>query len=146
MLYFATNVLDVDFSQIVMTTLPGQSQYLNEVSYYLPGKDAVIQTINTYLNKYENPLKAESFCFEDLTNGSVSSNTMTAQGINDKNPSLNFVTHKPSTPKEDDDLLIETPTNQDVETNDQQSPDDTDIEIPSPDDIISQIMGSDILE
>lgn len=155
-LYFATNVLDIDFSQIVMITLPGQSEYIGEVSYYLPGKDAVIQTVNTYLNKYKNPLTADNFCFEDLTNGSVSSNTMTAQGINDKNPSLNFVTHKPSIPDQQDDLLIETEDSKADEAldssenteqaDDQQTSESTDMNIPSPDDIISQITGSDIQE
>lgn len=124
MLYFATNVLDVDFSKIVMTTLPGQSQYIGEVSYYLPGKDAVIETVNTYLNKYQNPLTDASFCFDDLTNGKVTTNTMTAEGISDKNPSLSFVTHKPSvTPPADATLPQDNATTDNTESDVNQNTD-----------------------
>ncbi len=89
-LYFATNILDVDLSKIVMLTMPGKPQYVGNISYYLPLKDAIMETVNTHFNKYDKPLTKQSFCFEELVSGELKVDTMTADGISSQNPSLDF--------------------------------------------------------
>lgn len=55
-LYFATNALDLDLTKVVMLTMPGTPAYINNVSYYLVNKTALIETFNTYLTSTANRL------------------------------------------------------------------------------------------
>lgn len=87
--YFATNILSIDLSNISMLTLPGASQYIGNVSYYLGNKDALMQTVNLHLNRFENDLGEEYF---NLTSGNLdyTSGVSSAENINSENPDLGF--------------------------------------------------------
>lgn len=103
--YFATNILSIDLSNISMVTLPGASKYIGNVSYYLGNKDALIQTVNTHFNRFENDLGEDSF---NLTSGNLdyTSGISSAENINDHNPDLGFyhpVVSTPSNTKTPDD-------------------------------------------
>ena len=90
-LYFATNALDLDLSKVVMLTMPGTPAYINNVSYYLVNKDSLMENINTYLNKYNEPLDESHFLVVQGTSKNTSRDPLTATDIEDKQPDLGFM-------------------------------------------------------
>ena len=107
-LYFATNALDVDMSGITMFTCPGFALYKNEVSYYGVNKSEMIDMVNTYLNKYEEPLSESAFSIFKFASGSdYDSTPRTASDIDEDQPYLGFVTYRP--PAEDEEPDLENP-------------------------------------
>lgn len=91
-LYFATEALGIDFNNIVMLTLPGWSLYVDGVSYYTIDKDAMIQAVNEYLNKYTEPLTEEYFCAIEAGPGTnYTTPPMTAEDIENEQPDLGFM-------------------------------------------------------
>ncbi|MBP5245438.1 MAG: LCP family protein [Clostridia bacterium] len=95
-LYFATNALDVDMSGITMFTCPGFALYKNEVSYYGVNKSEMIDMVNTYLNKYEEPLSESAFSIFKFASGSdYDSTPRTASDIDEDQPYLGFVKYVP---------------------------------------------------
>ncbi len=119
--YFATNILDIDLSNISMLTLPGASQYIGNVSYYLGNKDALMQTVNLHLNRFENELGEEYF---NLTSGNLdyTSGASSAENINSDNPDLGFYHPVISTPEN-----TVTPDNENENNQDNDFSDITDI-------------------
>ena len=112
-LYFATNALDVDMADITMFTCPGFALYKNEVSYYGVNKSEMMEMVNTYLNKYEEPLSESAFSIFKFASGSdYDSTPRTASDIDDKQPYLGFVKYVP--PSEDGETDDENPDGEDV--------------------------------
>ena len=89
--HFATTALELDFSKIVMLTIPGTADYLNGVSYYFVNKDAHIQTVNTYLNKYTAPIGEEYFCIPEFDFSDTSTPPLTVEDISGKQPNLGWL-------------------------------------------------------
>ena len=90
-LYFATNALDLDLSKVVMLTMPGTPAYINNVSYYLVNKTALMENINTYLNKYSEPLDESRFLVVQGTSKNTSREPLTATDIEEKQPDLGWL-------------------------------------------------------
>ncbi len=91
-MYFATRAIEINLSDIVMITLPGASQYVGNVSYFLADKDKTIETVNAYLNKYSKPLDEEQFCIEVTSSkGSQVSDAISADNISNETVHLDFV-------------------------------------------------------
>lgn len=90
-LYFATNALDLDLSKVVMLTMPGTPAYINNVSYYLVNKTALMENINTYLNKYSEPLDESRFLVVQGTSKDTSREPLTATDIEEKQPDLGWL-------------------------------------------------------
>ena len=90
--YFATNALELDLANITMITLPGASQYMDEVSYYSANKAAVLETVNNYLNKYSKPLSESNLCLTEISNKAPQgTGIMTADDISNEEPHIAFV-------------------------------------------------------
>lgn len=85
-LYFATNALDLDLTKVVMLTMPGTPAYINNVSYYLVNKTALMENINTYLNKYNEPLDESHFLVVQGTSKDTSRESLTATDIEKSSP------------------------------------------------------------
>ncbi len=97
-MYFATRAIEIDFSNIVMLTMPGASQYVGNVSYYLADKEQIIETVNTYLNKYSKPLTEEQFCIEvSSTKGSQASEAVSVDNVSGETVSLDFIVKNKTT-------------------------------------------------
>ena len=90
-LYFATNALDLDLTKVVMLTMPGTPAYINNVSYYLVNKTALMENINTYLNKYSEPLDESRFLVVQGTSKNTSREPLTATDIEEKQPDLGWL-------------------------------------------------------
>lgn len=90
-LYFATNALDLDLTKVVMLTMPGTPAYINNVSYYLVNKTALMENINTYLNKYSEPLDESRFLVVQGTSKDTSREPLTATDIEEKQPDLGWL-------------------------------------------------------
>ena len=90
-LYFATNALDLDLTKVVMLTMPGTPAYINNVSYYLVNKTALIETFNTYLNKYSEPLDESHFLVVQGASKNTSREPLTATDIEDNQPDLGWL-------------------------------------------------------
>lgn len=90
-LYFATNALDLDLTKVVMLTMPGTPAYINSVSYYLVNKTALMENINTYLNKYSEPLDESRFLVVQGTSKDTSREPLTATDIEEKQPDLGWL-------------------------------------------------------
>lgn len=90
-LYFATNALDLDLTKVVMLTMPGTPAYINNVSYYLVNKTALMENINTYLNKYNEPLDESHFLVVQGTSKDTSREPLTATDIEEKQPDLGWL-------------------------------------------------------
>lgn len=90
-LYFATNALDLDFSKVVMLTMPGAPATPNGVSYYSIDKKTMMEYVNTYLNKYSEPLGEEHFHAVEIASGNISTPPLTAADITDNQPDLGFM-------------------------------------------------------
>ncbi len=90
--YFGTNALELDLANINMITLPGISEYVDDISYYSVNKAAVIETVNTYLNKYDKPLPETNFCMTQISNKvPVGTGVLTADDITKDEPALDYV-------------------------------------------------------
>ena len=90
-LYFATNALDIDLSKVVMLTMPGSAKTLNGISYYSIDKATMMEYVNTYLNKYEQPLSEEHFFAIEIASGNSSTPPLTAEDITENQPDLGFI-------------------------------------------------------
>ncbi len=90
-LYFATNALDLDLSKVVMLTMPGSPQYINKVSYYLVNKQVLMKYVNTYLNKYTDPLTEDDFIVVQSTSKNTGRDPLTATDITEDQPDLGFL-------------------------------------------------------
>lgn len=90
-LYFATNALDLDLSKVVMLTMPGSPQYINKVSYYLVNKQALLEYVNTYLNKYTEPLTEDDLIIVQSTSKNTSRDPLSATDITEEQPDLGFL-------------------------------------------------------
>lgn len=90
-LYFATHALDLDLTKVVMLTMPGTPAYINNVSYYLVNKTALMENINTYLNKYSEPLDESRFLVVQGTSKNTSREPLTATDIEEKQPDLGWL-------------------------------------------------------
>jgi len=121
-MYFATHAIEIDLSNIVMLTLPGTSQYVGNVSYYLADKELIIETVNTYLNKYSKPLTEEQFCIEvSSTKGSQAAEAVSADNVSGETVNLDFIVQK-STPKQqtqNEATQNENTINSEITTNEQ---------------------------
>lgn len=95
-LYFATNALDLDFSKIVMLTMPGEADYVGGVSYYLINKEAMMECVNTYLNKFTEPLGEEYFYVASNASKDTSTPPLTADDIDNEQPNLGFLKSRPA--------------------------------------------------
>ena len=90
-MYFATNALDIDFSKIVMLTMPGSPLYKDGVSYYSVDKKTLIEYVNTYLNKFNEPLEEENFLAYEIGSGNIVTAPLTAEEISQNQPKLGFI-------------------------------------------------------
>ncbi|MGN1122537.1 MAG: LCP family protein [Eubacteriales bacterium] len=90
-LYFATNALDLDLSKVVMLTMPGSPKYLDGVSYYSIDKKTMMEYVNTYLNKFSEPLGEENFYAVEIAAGNTSTPPLTAADITEQQPNLGFL-------------------------------------------------------
>ena len=90
-LYFGTNALDIDLNEIVMLTLPGTPQYIDNVSYYLGSRQAIIEYVNEYLNVFESDLDDKYFFARESASINTSTAPLTAGGISDEQPQLGFI-------------------------------------------------------
>lgn len=89
--HLAANALSIDFSSIIMLTMPGTPQYVDGVSYYSVHKENLISTVNTYLNKYTEDLGEEYFCCVSLANKDTSTPPLSAEDITENQPDLGFM-------------------------------------------------------
>lgn len=90
-LYFATNVLDIDFSKIVMLTMPGKSTYIDGISYYGIHKQSLMEYVNTYLSKFNETIGEEYFYAVEVAEGNDSPPPLTAEDITENQPDLGFM-------------------------------------------------------
>ena len=90
-LYFATNILDIDFSKIVMLTMPGKSTYIDGISYYGIHKASLMEYVNTYLSKFNEPIGEEYFYAVEVAKGNDSPPPLTAEDITENQPDLGFM-------------------------------------------------------
>ncbi len=117
-MYFATHAIEIDLSNIVMLTLPGASQYVGNVSYYLADKEQIIQTVNSYLNKYSNPLTEEQFCIEvSSTKGSQAAEAVSADNVSGETVNLDFVVQKSTSKQQTQNVTANNDSSDNVTTN-----------------------------
>lgn len=90
-LYFATNALDLDLTKVVMLTMPGTPQYVSNVSYYLVNKQGLLEYINTYLNKYTEPLTEDDLIIVRSASKNTSRDPLSATDITNDQPDLGFM-------------------------------------------------------
>ncbi len=124
-LYFATHALDIDLSKVVMLTMPGTPEYVDGISYYLIEKNTMIEQVNTYLNKFTEPLGEEYFLTTEIASINTSASPLTAEQITDKQPNLGFLPNGgmpvEKEPEQTEEPLPEVPDAQDPP----QMPEDT---------------------
>lgn len=89
-LYFATNALDVNLSEVVMLTMPGKSAYKNGISYYSIDRETLIEYVNKYHNKFNQDLTEEYFYAVEIAKGNDSTPPLTAEDITQNQPNLGF--------------------------------------------------------
>lgn len=90
--FFLTNAFDLNFNEIVMLTMPGWALYIDGISYYSIDKEAMMQTVNEYLNKYTKPLTEEYFCAIQAGDGvNYTTPPLTATEIQSNQPNLGFM-------------------------------------------------------
>ncbi len=89
-LYFATNALDVNLSEVVMLTMPGKSAYKNGISYYSIDRTTLMEYVNTYHNKFNQDLTEEYFYAVEIAKGNDSTPPLTAEDITQNQPHLGF--------------------------------------------------------
>ena len=57
LIWFGKEVLDIDMeNDFHMFVLPGEAQYVGNVSYYLPDKAGILEVVNNYFNPNEEPI------------------------------------------------------------------------------------------
>lgn len=57
LLWFGKEVLEIDMeTNFNMFILPGQAQYVNKLSYYLPNESEILEIVNQYFNPSETPI------------------------------------------------------------------------------------------
>ncbi len=76
-IYFAMEVLQCDFDEMVTVTLPGQSISINGGSYYALYKNQVLEIVNEYFNPYDTEITASDVTIlgSASSSGSVTYNT-----------------------------------------------------------------------
>lgn len=89
-MFFATNALGVDMEKIVMLTMPGTAKYIGNASYYAIDKTTLIEYVNTYLNKYNEPLGEEYFLCADSADVNHSTPPLSAADITEHQPDLSW--------------------------------------------------------
>ncbi len=86
--YFGKNALSVDFSNITLLTIPGDSVKSNGSWYYVINRNATRAAINTYFNIYDNGITDSIFDKNGVFNDESSETISTA--YNAENPALDF--------------------------------------------------------
>ena len=57
LIWFGKEVMEIDMeNDFQMFILPGEAQYVNQASYYLPNEAAILEIVNEYFNPNERPI------------------------------------------------------------------------------------------
>ena len=71
--------------------MPGKSTYIDGISYYGIHKASLMEYVNTYLSKFNEPIGEEYFYAVEVAKGNDSPPPLTAEDITENQPDLGFM-------------------------------------------------------